>query len=72
MPRFTIMLFNILFLLLMTGCSKDRFLHGMYEGLRTHDDLQSTPAERVGRPDSPDYLEYERMRKEQSHRKEQQ
>jgi hypothetical protein len=70
MPRFMMMLFNILFLLLLTGCSKENLIQGMYDGVRTHNDLQSTPLERAGKPDSPDYLEYERMRKEQSHRKE--
>ncbi|OGW34109.1 MAG: hypothetical protein A2X58_11310 [Nitrospirae bacterium GWC2_56_14] len=66
MPRLTMMLLTILCLLLLTGCSKDWFLHGMYEGLRTHNDLQSTPAERVGQPDSPNYGDYERMRKERA------
>ena len=64
-----ILLFNILCLLLMTGCSKDNVIHGVYDGFRVRNDLQSSPPERDGRPESPDYTEYERMRKERSKQK---
>ncbi|SNB45250.1 hypothetical protein [Geobacter sp. DSM 9736] len=54
-----------LWLLMLTGCSSERLRQGMYEGFRVRNDLQTTPAEKVGRPESPDYGEYERLRTQQ-------
>ena len=51
---------------LMAGCTADNVRHGLYEGFRVRNDLQRSPPERAGKPESPDYLEYERLRKEQS------
>ena len=48
----------------LAGCSTDRVTRGLYEGIRTRNDLQSSPAERLGKPDAQQYSEYERARKE--------
>jgi len=53
-------------LLFLAGCTADNVCHGLYEGFRVRNDLQSSPPERAGKPESPNYLEYERLRKEQS------
>lgn len=50
--------------LMMAGCAVDNVRHGLYEGIRTYNNLQSTPSEQVGRPESLTYQDYERMRKE--------
>jgi hypothetical protein len=65
MFRFAMLLLTMLWLLLLTCCTADNVRHGLYEGIRTRNDLQTSPNERYGKPDSPDYPEYERMRKEQ-------
>lgn len=64
MFRFVMLLLTML-LLLLTGCTGENVRHGFYEGIRTRNDLQSSPSERLGQPASPDYSEYERLRKEQ-------
>lgn len=66
MIRFAMLLLIMPWVLLFTGCAADNIRHGLYEGFRTQSDLQNSPPERVGKPESPDYLEYERLRKEQS------
>lgn len=35
----------------------------MYEGIRVRNDLQSSPSERLGKTETPDYDTYQRMRK---------
>lgn len=47
------------------GCSADHMKRGVYEGVRVRNDLQSSPQERIGRPETPPYPEYERLKKEQ-------
>jgi hypothetical protein len=64
MTRSSIVLFIVLCLHLFTGCTTSNVTRGVYEGLRTRNDLQSSPSERLGKPASPDYAEYERARKE--------
>ena len=64
MFRFAMLLLIMLSLLLSSSCTGDNVRHGLYEGIRTRNDLQSSPSERFGKPESPDYPEYERMRKE--------
>jgi hypothetical protein len=54
-------------LALCAGCTADNVRQGLYEGIRTRNDLQSSPAERVGKQESIDYREYERQRKEQGY-----
>jgi hypothetical protein len=61
MHRFRTLLFTALGLLLLAGCTTDHLKQGLYEGLRTRNDLQSSPAERIGKPDSPNYQEYQRL-----------
>ena len=65
MYRFAMLVLPMLLMLLFSGCTGENVRHGLYEGIRTRNDLQSSPAERLGKPESPDYQEYERMRKEQ-------
>lgn len=65
MVRFVMLLLTMLLLLPCSGCTGENVRHGLYEGIRTHNDLQSPPPERLGQPASPDYSEYERLRKEQ-------
>jgi len=66
MIRFAVLLFFILWLQLLVGCSVKQVTTGVYEGFRVQNDLQSSPAERVGKPESPDYGQYEQMKKEQN------
>ena len=61
-----IMLWVICGLTLLAGCTVDNVRRGIYDGVRVRNDLQSTPAERVGTPQAPDFSEYERLRKEPS------
>ncbi len=63
MIRFAIIL---LALFPLAGCTADHLRQGMYEALKTRNDLQSAPSERIGKPDAPDYQTYDRMRREQS------
>ena len=65
MFRFVMLLLTMLLLPLFAGCTGENVRHGLYEGIRTRNDLQSSPSERLGQPESPVYSEYERMRKEQ-------
>jgi hypothetical protein len=65
MFRFVMLLLTMLLMLLFSGCTGENVWHGLYEGIRTRNDLQSPPPERFGKPESLDYSEYERMRKEQ-------
>ena len=60
------LLFILPLLASLVGCTVDHVRQGFYEGFRVRNDLQSSPPERAGKPVSPDYLEYERLRKEQS------
>ena len=64
MIRTAMLLLAALGLLLCAGCTTDKVRQGLYEGFRVRNDLQSSPSERLGKPDSVDYLEYERQRKE--------
>jgi hypothetical protein len=50
----------------LAGCSADHVRQGVYDAIKVQNDLQSAPSERVGKPESPDYQTYERMRKEQN------
>jgi len=65
MFRFAMLLLIMLSLLLFSGCTGENVRHGLYEGIRTRNDLQNSPPDRFGKPESPDYPEYERLRKEQ-------
>lgn len=65
MFRYLIILFSFLCLYLLAGCSTGNVSQGIYDGIKVRNDLQSSPAERYGKPETPDYQEYERMRKEQ-------
>lgn len=51
-------------LAVVSGCTRDNLLHGMYDGFRVHNELQSSPPERAVRQESPAYSDYQRMRKE--------
>ncbi len=61
----SVILLATLSLLLLTSCSADNLRHGLYEGIKTRNDLQSSPSERFGKPEAPSYPEYERLRTEQ-------
>ena len=65
MIRFAVLLFALLWLQLLAGCT-DNVRRGIYEGFRVRNDLQNSPSERVGKQEAPDYQQYERLRKEQS------
>lgn len=60
-------LLTLLGAFLLTGCTVENVKQGLYEGIRTRDNLQNSPAERADKPETPDYLEYERLRKEQGY-----
>lgn len=49
---------------LIVGCTADSVKRGLYEGIKVQRDLQTTPQERIGTSDTPDYQSYERMRNE--------
>lgn len=57
-------LFSCGILAVVSGCTKDNLLHGMYDGFRVHNELQSSPSERAVRQELPAYSDYQRMRKE--------
>ena len=48
---------------LCSGCSNCNFSRAVYEGLQTRDQLQTTPAERAGKPEPMNYEQYESERK---------
>ena len=52
--------------MLVAGCAKNGLYQGLYDGVRVRDQLATTPAERVGKPEIPNYQQYENMRKEQT------
>lgn len=63
-PRHMLIAIIVLGLSLLAGCTVDNMRQGIYEGFRTRNDLQYSPPERAGKPESPDYREYERLRKQ--------
>lgn len=65
MLRSAAILFIVLCLQLLAGCTADKVTRGLYDGIWVRSDLQSPPSERFGKPDQPDYQEYERLKKEQ-------
>ena len=50
-------------LLLSSGCANYNFSRAVYDGVQTRDQLQSTPAERAGKPEPLNYQQYESERK---------
>lgn len=57
------MLFVMGFMVLMGGCSGDNLRQGLYDGFKVHNDLQASPSERIGKPDSPSYNQYQQLNK---------
>lgn len=53
-------------MLASTGCTSRQVYQGLYEGLKTRNELQSSPAERVGQPAAPGYGQYEQLRTERA------
>jgi hypothetical protein len=53
-------------LLLFCGCNSKAIYQGIYEGSRVRQQLQTTPGERVGRQELPDYQSYDSMRSSSS------
>ena len=49
----------------LAGFTVDHVQQGFYEGLRVRNDLQSSPHDRFGKPESPNYQQYEQLKKEQ-------
>jgi uncharacterized lipoprotein len=59
----THILIGLLFTMVLAACSSKNISPGIYEGVRTRSQLQSTPSERLGRPELPaDYQSYDSMR----------
>ena len=50
-------------MVICAGCSNYNFSRAVYEGVQTRDQLQSTPPERMGRPEPLNYQQYESERK---------
>ena len=48
---------------LCAGCSNYNFSKAVYEGVQTRDQLQTTPAERAGKPEPLNYQQYDSERK---------
>jgi hypothetical protein len=55
----------------LAGCTTNQVRGGLYEGFRVRNDLQNSPAERVGKPEAPNFNEYERQRREQTRKESQ-
>ncbi len=55
-------LFGLL-LLGQAGCTSKQIYGNLYEGVRVRNQLQTTPAEQIGKPDVPSYDQYEAERK---------
>lgn len=53
----------LLTIFLCSGCSNYNFSRAVYEGVQTRDQLQTTPAERAGKPEPMNYQQYESERK---------
>ena len=49
-------------LLGISGCTTKQVYQGLYEGVRVRNQLQTTPAERAGKPEPFNYQEYEIQR----------
>ncbi|MBJ6726556.1 hypothetical protein [Geomesophilobacter sediminis] len=49
----------------LCGCSAEHVKQGIYEGIKTRNELQSSPQERIGKPEQPSYSDYKRQREEQ-------
>jgi len=50
----------------LTGCCSKNLYRGIYEGVRVNKQLETSPSERLGRPELPvDYQQYDdnRLRK---------
>ena len=62
MKRFVLVL-PFLVLFLCCGCTNYNFSRALYDGIQTRDQLQSTPAERAGKPEPLNYQQYENERK---------
>lgn len=68
----SIKLFIMLTLMtILAGCTTAQVRGGMYEGLRVRNDLQQSPAERLGKPEAPSFSDYERQRREQTRKESQ-
>ena len=46
----------------LAGCSTKGAYQGIYEGLNTNTQLGSAPSERIGKPEPPNYQQYDDMR----------
>ena len=53
----------LLTIILSNGCANYNFSRALYDGVQTRDQLQSTPAERAGKPEPLNYDQYEKERK---------
>ena len=62
MPVRLLLSTTFLTLFLCVSCSNYNFSKAVYEGVQTRDQLQSTPAERAGKPDM-NYQQYDSERK---------
>ena len=46
----------------LAGCSTKRAYQAIYEGLNAKKELGSAPSERIGKPEPPNYQQYDDMR----------
>lgn len=47
---------------MLCGCSSSNLKRGMYQGIQNYNQMQSTPTERIGKPDM-NYDQYDSERK---------
>jgi hypothetical protein len=52
----------LLALVTLTGCSSQQMFRGIYEGTQVRDQLSTTPAEKVSKPEPLPYDQYETER----------
>ncbi len=63
MKRLIVSFAVILMSFLFTGCSNYNFFKAVYQGVQTRDQMQTTPAERAGKPEPMNYEQYDSERK---------
>jgi len=51
----------------LAGCSTKGAYQGIYEGLNAGKQMETAPSERIGKPEPPNYQQYDDMRNNRSY-----
>lgn len=65
MTRMSTVALFLLAAAMMSGCSNYNFSRAVYDAVQTREQLQSTPAERAGKPEPLNYQQYDSERSRQ-------